>query len=100
MADDTPDLAAARHDGSLDAERLDRSLRAVESDERRRRLALLEDAAPPPAEVSALPRAATPAEVERLRREVEQLAAFRAAVLGSRAWRSIQALRRLVGRAW
>jgi hypothetical protein len=43
---------------------------------------------------------ATPTEVARLRKQVQELAAFRAAVLGSRPWFWIQAARRLCGRAW
>jgi hypothetical protein len=36
----------------------------------------------------------------RLRQDVARLSAFHQAVLHSRAWRLIQAARRLVGRAW
>jgi hypothetical protein len=41
-----------------------------------------------------------PLDVEQLEREIERLAAFESAVLRSRAWRLIQALRRPFGRAW
>jgi hypothetical protein len=96
MTDDIDDLAAARQSGRLAAERLDRELRAVEERERRRwRLERLPEPRAPAAFAPA-----SPAEVERWRREVEELAAFRAAVLGSRAWRVIQLLRRLIGRSW
>ncbi len=42
----------------------------------------------------------TPLNSLRLQAQVEELLAFRGAVLGSRVWKTAQAARRLVGRAW
>jgi len=41
-----------------------------------------------------------PPDVARLRREHAQLSDFHAAVMSSSGWRLLQAMRRLVGRAW
>jgi hypothetical protein len=40
------------------------------------------------------------ADVARLTSRVEELAAFRRAVMGSFVWRAAQSVRRLVGREW
>jgi hypothetical protein len=96
--------ARASELGRLRAEALEHELRQAEQREREARLALLAwnaDGDPPPAELE--PRAAGAAgagEVWRLQQEVERLAAFHHAVLSSRSWRLLQALRRPFGRAW
>ena len=91
--------AAARRRGRLAAEAFDRQLREVESRERQELLARQRqwsglDPGPP---VGGTASADT---VRRLQAEVESLAAFRDAVVRSKAWQAIQMLRRLVGRAW
>ena len=90
-------LADARLRGRREAEALDLRLREEETREREERLAALELAAG--GEEDEMERV-SPAEVWRLRQEVKQLTEFRRAVLGSRPWRVLQRLRRLVGRAW
>jgi hypothetical protein len=85
-------LAAATARGRELARLLDDGLRTAEREARERRRAVA--ATPRPATV------ASPAELVRLRQQVEQLTAFRTAVLRSRPWRLAQGLRRLVGRAW
>lgn len=90
-------LADARLRGRREAEELDLRLRQEENREREERLAALELAARDEDEELAR---VSPAEVWRLRQEVERLTEFQRAVLGSRSWSVLQRLRRLVGRAW
>jgi hypothetical protein len=93
------ELAEAQRLGRLEAERLDLAWRELEARQREERLGRLawtieaEDAAFAGGGGSI-------ATAMRLQRDVERLAAFHQAVTKSRAWRLIQALRRLVGRAW
>ncbi len=90
----------AKHLGRTEAEAFDLRLRAIESREREDRLARLV------AERSDLSAVGTPAghsdtaAIERLRREVDQLATFQRLVMRSRGWRLVQTVRRLFGRAW
>jgi hypothetical protein len=91
-------LEEARSLGRLEAERFDGSLREQELREREDRLSRLARGA---AETFA--RGADGGEsarVWRLQQEVERLAAFHQAVLRSRVWQVVQALRRPFGRAW
>jgi predicted acyl esterase len=90
-------LADARLRGRREAEDFDRRLRQEENREREERLAALELAARDEDEEL---EHVSPAEVWRLRQEVERLTGFQRAVLGSRSWSVLQRLRRLVGRAW
>jgi hypothetical protein len=86
-------LAAARRQGEAEAEVLDLTLRLKESQTRERRL--LES-------VEELREALEfVGQTEReLRVQIERYAAYHRAVERSFAWRTIQFLRRLVGRAW
>lgn len=94
-----PMLADARREGRKQAEAFEAALRRAEDAERaerRGRLASGADQAP----WLAADGESAPSEVARLQRQVEALAHFRVAVLGSRAWRLIEAVRRIFGRAW
>ncbi len=96
MDDVTPDSTAA---GRGQAAAFDAVLRQTEDRERIDRLTRLAAGAendPWPADQGE----SAPTEVARLQRQVEALSQFRAAVLSSRPWRVIQAVRRLFGRAW
>lgn len=90
-------LADARHLGRLEGERFVAHLRAAELHERQERLTRLaashadDDVTGPLEENGA---------AWRLRQEVERLTAFHDAVVQSRAWRLVQAVRRPFGRAW
>jgi hypothetical protein len=85
----TPDAARA------EVQALDKHLRAVEEEERKLRL----ESGDPHEVVN--PRAYhSTADVARLTARVEELAAFRRAVMGSFVWRAAQSVRRLVGREW
>jgi hypothetical protein len=90
--------------GELEARAFDLRLRALESREREDRLTRLVAERPDLAATPALPYAGVTgvdaAEVERLRREVGQLADYHQAVLRSKGWRLVQTLRRPFGRAW
>lgn len=95
-------LEEARRLGRLEAERHDLALREREGSEREKRLALLslgvdEPVWEPPSRSTAAESSST---VWRLQQDVERLAAFHRAVVHSKAWRVIQALRRPFGRAW
>jgi hypothetical protein len=91
--EDGRSLAAARRQGEAEAEVLDLTLRLKESQTRERRL--LES-------VEELREALEfVGQTEReLRVQIERYAAYHRAVERSFAWRTIQFLRRLVGRAW
>lgn len=89
----------ARRLGRLEAEAVDRALREEERRERETRLARLVVIDDEDLEI-AEGAAAGDAEAARLRRDVERLAAFHQAVVRSRSWRILQALRRPFGRAW
>lgn len=94
------EITQAEHTGRMEAEAFDLRLRASESREREDRLTRLVAERP---DLSAAPMplaVGDSALVGRLQREVELLAAFHRAVLHSRGWRLLQALRRPFGRAW
>lgn len=98
MHDEDDPVAEARREGRRQAEAFEAALRREEDRERSARLARLasgEDDLGAPGDSDW-----APTEVARLRRQVEALAEFRAAVLRSKAWKLIQSLRRLVGRDW
>ncbi|HEV7670226.1 MAG TPA: hypothetical protein VGS22_17040 [Thermoanaerobaculia bacterium] len=94
-------VADAERYGRLEAEAFDAGLREIERRERENLLSrtalvdggfgvlLQEDAAP-----------LTGTEVLRLRREIDRLSDFHRALLHSRSWRLLQALKRPLGRAW
>jgi hypothetical protein len=93
-------LASARLLGRLEAESFEGALREQERCEREERLTRLaagDEAAFEPAGGLA---AESSGAAWRLQQEVDRLAAFHHAVVHSRAWRLIQAGRRLFGRAW
>ena len=87
--------------GELEARAFDLRLRALESREREDRLTRLVAERPDLAASPALPYAGGDiVEVERLRRQVGQLADYHQAVLRSKGWRLVQAMRRPFGRSW
>ncbi|HEX7183748.1 MAG TPA: hypothetical protein VF756_18085 [Thermoanaerobaculia bacterium] len=94
------EIIHTRHLGRTEAEVFDLRLRAAEMREREDRFVRLL------AERSDLSAVGTPAGrgdaalLERLQREIDLLAAFHRAVLRSRGWRLLQAIRRIFGRAW
>jgi hypothetical protein len=88
-----PSLADARKLGELEAELLHLRLRLRESLARELRLVERTTKAEEALE-NAL------ATEHELRQQVERYSSFHRAVEHSRAWRMIQAVRRLVGRAW
>ena len=92
-------LRRARERGREDAERFVLGLELTERREREERLA---EMAWKGRRESGVPWASeeAEAEIERLRTRVEALASYVRAVEGSTPWRTIQWLRRLVGRAW
>ena len=93
---------AAHRLGRLEAESFNASLRErerCEREERLMRLAVGDEAAFQPAH-ELFPEPGRADVSWRLRQDVQRLAAFHLAVLHSRAWRLIQAMRRVVGRAW
>ena len=95
-------LEDARLRGRTEAETFDRELRERELRDREARLTRLawgvEDQAPL---ASLAPeRGAGSDVVWRLQQDVERLAGFHNAVLGSKAWKLIQLARRPFGRSW
>ncbi len=93
-------IASAQRCGEVEAEAFDLRLRELESREREARLAVL---VAERSDLSAAPAPAPHGDVytlAQLQRQVEELAAFNRAVLGSRGWRFVQLLRRPFGRAW
>jgi len=99
LTDVIPDqLAQARFAGQRQAEAFEHALAERERQEREDRLARIawggEDTNDP------LFRRKRYEQVEHLERQVEILASFHNALLRSRGWRLLQAMRRLIGRAW
>ncbi len=89
LAEKTPD------DGRAEVQALDARLRAIEEAERTDRLEGGDS------DQAVNPRAYhSTADVARLTSRVEELAAFRRAVMASFVWRAAQSVRRLVGREW
>ncbi|MEA2560805.1 MAG: hypothetical protein QOH06_2309 [Acidobacteriota bacterium] len=86
--------------GELEARAFDLRLRALESREREDRLTRLVAERPDLSAIPALSYGGESPEVERLRREVGLLADYHHALLRSKGWRFVQALRRPLGRAW
>jgi hypothetical protein len=96
---DKDDLVDLRRLGQLEAESFDAALRErerCEREERLTRLAAGDETAGEPAALFGESSGPT----WRLRQDYERLASFHHAVVRSKAWRAIQAARRLVGRAW
>jgi hypothetical protein len=87
-------LDEARERGRAEAEQFDAALRELESRERLERLRSLARYQGTDALRGRW------GDLVSLQDEVQRLAAFERAVLNSRAWRLIQALRRPFGRAW
>ena len=102
MAAQPNDTDDARRLGQLEGESFDRELRQREQRHREERLARLAMGAESDGAWAGLPdgEGASGATVVRLQRDVERLAAFHDAVVRSKAWWLIQALRRPFGRAW
>lgn len=96
---DIDDLADLRRLGRLEAESFDTALRERERCEREERLTRLAAGDEPAFEPAGLLGESSGA-TWRLQQDYERLAAFHHAVLHSKAWRAIQAARRLVGRSW
>ncbi|HVS00711.1 MAG TPA: hypothetical protein VMW27_29090 [Thermoanaerobaculia bacterium] len=101
MSEAQEPLTLARHCGRLEAERFDLDLRERERREREDRLTRLASGGDDTIFVSS---AAPPRESSelflRMQRDLEQLSAFQHAVVHSKAWKLIQAVRRPFGRAW
>lgn len=98
LTDVAPDeIVEARLAGRRRAEAFDRSLREREHHEREERLAHLAGGGDEAVEPL---RQASSEQLRHLERQVELLAAFHRAVMGSRGWQMLQAMRRLMGRAW
>ena len=98
--DEPDDLTQARRHGRVEAQAFDLRLRSREGREREERLARL---AADRTDLSAVGGHASQGDsvlVDRLQREVAQLAYFQRAVIRSRGWRFVQMLRRPFGRAW
>ena len=90
-----PDVARTPDHGRAEAQAFDARLRALEEAERIDRLEGGDS------DKAVNPRAYhSTADVARLTSRVEELAAFRRAVMGSFVWRAAQSVRRLVGREW
>jgi hypothetical protein len=97
----TNDREDARRLGRLEAESYDLGLREREGREREERLARLALSADGSWDSGAsLANGGSSSTIWRLQQENERLAAFHRAVIHSKAWRLIQALRRPFGRAW
>lgn len=92
--------AVAMHYGRLEAERFDLDLRERELREREDRLTRLASGAEDTVVVSGVGPRESSELFLRMQRDLEQLAAFHQAVVHSRAWKLIQAVRRPFGRAW
>jgi hypothetical protein len=93
-------LAEARRLGCLEAESYDLTLREREGREREERLVQLASGADAPWDSAAPAVHDSSSTVWRLQQENQRLAEFQRAVVNSRAWRLVQSLRRLFGRAW
>jgi hypothetical protein len=99
LTDVTPDETAhAQRVARQQAETFEQALRDRERQEREDRLTRLawggEESIEPQ------PRQDSSEQVQHLERQVEILASFHRAVLGSRGWQILQLMRRLMGRAW
>jgi hypothetical protein len=81
--------------GRAEAEAFDRGLREIEASERDDRLA-----GAGARDKRRLTEYQAAVDVSRLKARMDELVAFRNAVQGSLVWRSAQAVRRLLGRAW
>lgn len=90
----------ARRLGRLEGERFDLELREAERRAREERLSRIAFGAEPDGAPGRESEPESSATVTRLQRDVQRLAAFHDAVLRSKAWRVIQALRRPFGRSW
>ncbi len=96
---ESSELQEARRLGQLEGERFDERLREQERRERDELMARAQSAEQPRDRTTA--EAGVPSDVVlRLRREVEQLSAFQRAVVSSKGWKFLQALRRPFGREW
>ncbi len=92
----------AEHCGRLEAERFDLDLRERELREREDRLTRLASGGDDTVAVAVAglgPRESSELYL-RMQRDLEQLSAFHQAVVRSKAWKLIQAVRRPFGRAW
>lgn len=96
----TDEIDEARRLGRLEAERYDLTLREREGREREERLVRLAVGAEDSWETAAPLLNDSSSTVWRLQQDNERLAEFHRAVVNSKAWRLIQALRRPFGRAW
>jgi hypothetical protein len=94
------ELAAACDLGRLEAERYDRKLREREGREREERLARLSFGADGAHDAAAPLPSGNSSTLWRLQQENSRLVEFHRAVVRSKAWRLVQALRRPFGRAW
>jgi hypothetical protein len=93
-------LNLAEHCGRLEAERFDLDLREMERREREDRLTRLASGGDDAVAVAGLGPRESSELFLRMQRDLEQLSAFHRAVVRSKAWKLIQAVRRPFGRAW
>ena len=96
----TDDLEESRRLGRLEAESFDRKLRELEAREREERFAHAALGSDGSIAIGADAAKDSSWTVWRLEQENLRLAEFQRAVVNSRAWRVVQALRRPFGRAW
>lgn len=96
----TDDLEEVRRLGRLEAERYNLGLREREGHEREERLARLAAGADGSCETAAPLADGSSSTLWRLQQDNARLAEFHRAVVNSKAWRLVQALRRPFGRAW
>jgi hypothetical protein len=94
------ELDEARHLGRLEAERYDLRLRERESREREERLVRLAAGAETAGEPEEFVAGGGSSSLWRLQQDNDRLAEFHRAVVNSKAWHLVQALRRPFGRAW
>ena len=100
MSEAQESLTLARYCGRLEAERFDLDLRERERREREDRLTRLASGGDDTIAVTGVSPRESSELFLRMQRDLEQLAAFQHAVVHSKAWKLIQAVRRPFGRAW
>jgi len=94
------EIAKEKNAGTLEAQSFDLRLRVLEAHEREDRLVRLVSERPDLAAAPAPFAMYDAVVVSRLQQQIELLAGFQRAVLRSKGWRLLQALRRPFGRAW
>jgi hypothetical protein len=98
--DGMDDITAAKDAGTMEAQAFDLRLRVLEAHERGDRLVRLVSERPDLAAAPAPFHINDAFVVDRLQEQVDLLSGFQRAVLRSKGWRLVQALRRPLRRAW